>query len=236
MELFYTPRTSVAGGGLVIAGEEAAHIVTVLRRREGDALAVTDGEGALYDAVIVRATRTEVRCSVRGTRAGGGEPSRRVVLAASLLRNPGRFEMLVEKAVELGVAAVQPIVAERTVPRHGRRERWEKIALAAMKQSCRTRLPRVEEPADFRALLASPWEEGTLRLIAHEQESRTTLPAAAPPGGGGMAVIAVGPEGGFSPDELAAAAAAGYVAVGLGPRRLRAETAAILAVGLLTFP
>jgi len=235
MELYYAPPASVAGDSLVIEGEEAAHMAAVMRHRPGDAILVTDGAGTLFDAVIEAVGKRSVSCSVRGRRPGAGEPRRRVVLAPALLRNPSRFDTLVEKAVELGVAAVQPLLTERTVPRHGRRERWEKIALSAMKQSLRATLPPVEPPVPLAEFLAVWRGKGVVKLLAHEAGTRVDLRGAA--GGPESAVVlAIGPEGGFSPREVEEAEAAGFLPVGLGPRRLRSETAAVASLAILTLP
>jgi 16S rRNA (uracil1498-N3)-methyltransferase len=154
-----------------------------------------------------------------------------VTLAVSLLRNPARFDVLVEKATELGVRTIIPMICARTVPRSEKHNRLEKIALSAMKQCGRSWLPRIQPLTAFESMLDRAGGYA-LRLIPHEKTEQSQFigsvlqhhPDAL------SALIVIGPEGGFSEEEMRLANEKGLVPISLGPRRLRAETAAISAL------
>ncbi len=234
VDYFYCPPEGISGDTLVIGGEEFSHLVHVMRKKEGDAIVVVDGRGNAYDAVIRRLERHEASCGVEAKRPHYREPEVRVTLAAGVLKNPSRFDFLVEKATELGVAEIIPMRSARTIPSHARAGRWRKLALAAMKQSGRSWLPGVRELTGFSGVLEEfrGWEN---RVIAHED------PAAGSPFGGvrmpaeGRAgvLLLVGPEGGFAPEEVDACRREGFGTLYLGERRLRTETAAVVALSRL---
>jgi 16S rRNA (uracil1498-N3)-methyltransferase len=154
-----------------------------------------------------------------------------VTLAVSLLRNTSRFEFLVEKATELGVRSIVPMLCERTIRKSEKQARLKKIALAAMKQCGRSYLPRILELADFQSVLNRSPEFG-LRLLPHErtEQSQFIGPVLQHHPKVSSVLIAIGPEGGFSDRELTLAIEKGFVPISLGARRLRTETAAISAL------
>ena len=243
MEYFYAPPECFTGHRCVIEGEEFAHLTHVMRRKVGDALRIVDGAGNAYDAVIESLAARRASCRITAKHGFLHEPRTRVTLAVALLKNPSRYDTLVEKGTELGVAAFAPLLTERTISRHGRTDRWSKIALAAMKQSGRCVLPQILPPQPFAEFVAAA--PGTaLRLLAHEEaggdpfrglpstDSRAE-PRAEPLGQPHEVLACIGPEGGFTSDEAELAASAGFQTVSLGSRRLRTETAAIFLAGLL---
>jgi len=229
MEYFYAPPGAVTPPTLTIGGDEFSHLTHVMRMREGDALRAVDGAGHAYDAVITSIGHREALCRITASHERLHEPARTLTLGAGLLKNPSRFDYLVEKSVELGVSRIVPLLTERTIPRQGKKERWQKLCIAAMKQSGRCVLPRVEEPVSLERFLAACSEP--LKFIPH-QDVTEPLPADAS-GGTGAVALCIGPEGGFSDAEIDAARAAGFLPVSLGTRRLRAETAAVVACALL---
>ncbi len=233
-DFFYCPPSGVTGDTLVITGEELSHMAHVMRKQEGDSLMVVDGTGSAYETVIARLERRSAVCSILARHEGYGEPDVRVTLGVGLLKNPARFDLVVEKATELGVHEIIPLLTERTIPSKSKSGRWKKLTLAAMKQCGRSHWPEVREPAGLRELLGEPRD---LKLVAHEQpsgEGGGRMPRA-----GGMTppvksvLLLVGPEGGFTDDEIGSCRAAGCETVYLGGRRLRTETAAIAALALL---
>jgi 16S rRNA (uracil1498-N3)-methyltransferase len=229
MEYFYAPPEAMRGDQCVIEGEEFAHLTHVMRRKVGDPLRIVDGAGMAYDAVITGIEGRRALCRVEGRHPLLHEPRIRVTLAAGLLKNPSRFDTLVEKGTELGVVRFVPLLTERTIPRHARTDRWRKIALSAMKQAGRCVLPEVAEPVPYAEYVRS-LPPGIVGILPHEQTGGPVLRGPSP----GVEVrICIGPEGGFTDQEVARAVSAGFRPVSLGPRRLRAETAAVLAVGLL---
>jgi 16S rRNA (uracil1498-N3)-methyltransferase len=229
MEYFYAPPEAVRGDQCVIAEEEFAHLTHVMRRKVGDPLRIADGTGMAYDAVITGIEGRRALCRIEARHPLLNEPRVRVTLGAGLLKNPSRFDMLVEKGTELGVVRFVPLLTERTIPRHARTDRWRKIALSAMKQAGRCVLPEVAEPVSLAEYLRS-LPSGGLGIIPHEQ---TEGPALRGPIPGAEVRICIGPEGGFTDLEVAGAVSAGFRPVSLGRRRLRTETAALLAAGLL---
>ncbi|HUI65894.1 MAG TPA: 16S rRNA (uracil(1498)-N(3))-methyltransferase [Bacteroidota bacterium] len=214
---------------LTITEDEFSHLTHVMRMKVGDAIRAVDGAGNAYDAVIAELKLRSAHCTIRAHHRLLHEPPRAITLGAGILKNPSRFDFLVEKVVELGVSRIAPLRTERTIGRQAKVERWQKLCLAAMKQSGRCVLPHVDELQTLDAFLSAP-EARALKLIAHEH---ATQPIAAVVGGGWEhALVCVGPEGGFSDEEIARAVRAGFHVVSLGPRRLRSETAAIISVGL----
>jgi 16S rRNA (uracil1498-N3)-methyltransferase len=219
---------------IVIRGEEYRHLGRVLRKTTGDHVAVTDGCDNWYECVIQLLDRTHAECRIVEVRNRVNEPKMEVTLAVSILRNPARLDFLVEKATELGVRAIIPMICERTVAKQEKHARLEKIAIAAMKQSGRSYLPRISPPSPFVGLMAHA-QSHALRLIPHEATEQSQFigsvlkhhPRAV------SVLVAVGPEGGFTESELAEARGNGFVPISLGPRRLRSETAAISALSWL---
>jgi len=229
MDYFYVSPGNISRNRCIVDGEEFAHLTHVLRRREGDTVRLVDGEGRAYDAVIEEIARTQARCRIEARWERLHESAIHLTLGAAILKNGSNFDFLVEKGTELGVSAFVPLLTERTIPRHARQERWQKIALAAMKQSGRSVLPRVASPQPLEEFLR---DAQGVRLIPHEKTEGPFLRSAMPEGAHAV-VAAIGPEGGFSESEVARAVSAGFLPVSLGPRRLRAETAALVTAGLI---
>ncbi|MBM3972687.1 MAG: 16S rRNA (uracil(1498)-N(3))-methyltransferase [Planctomycetes bacterium] len=201
----------------------AHHLARVLRCRPGDPVRLGDGAGGTADAVVATADKRGVAVDVQACRR---EPAPPVALTlAFALPRLQRTEWLLEHGTELGVAAFQPIWTARTRPGNERPERWQRIVNAAAGQCDRAWLPLVQPACELADLLART-DSGT-RLLAS--------PAGAPsrPLDAGRATLLVGPEGGFSDDELAAIAAAGYAGVRFGGHILRTETAAMVGAALL---
>jgi 16S rRNA (uracil1498-N3)-methyltransferase len=229
MEYFYVPPERIVNGKVEIADEEFTHLVHVMRRKEGDEICVVDGKGATYDVRLVSVGRRSAEGSIVRTIERITEPKIEVTCAVGILKNPSRFDFLVEKTTELGVASIIPLRTARTIPAHAKIERWQKLALAAMKQSGRSRLPEVHELTQFDDVCSSASRYDRC-YIAHEQP--VGEPATTPllsPSGGNVALL-IGPEGGFSDEEVARAIEAGWKPLYLGERRLRTETAAMIAV------
>jgi 16S rRNA (uracil1498-N3)-methyltransferase len=225
MDYFYCTR--ITADSFTIDGEEASHLLHVMRKKEGDEIRLVDGLGTAYDARIESVAKHAASGSVLRSYAGHHEPALRLTLAVGLLKNPSKFDFIVEKVTELGVYEIIPLSTERTIPSHDKSDRWQKLALAAMKQSGRSFLPHVHPVRSLKELLADP-RPFDRKLIAHERP----LDGAPTPAflSTASAVILVGPEGGFSDAEVEAAAAAGYRPWYLGERRLRTETASVVTV------
>lgn len=234
-DYFFCPPEGVAGDTLTIGGTEFSHLVNVMRKKEGDGIIVVDGRGNAYEVVIRRIERHTALCTIGSKRMRFHEPELRVTLAVGVVKNPSRFDFLVEKATELGVSEIIPMRCARTIPSHARSARWRKLALAAMKQSGRSWLPEVRDLSEIAAVLEEFRDCGN-KVVAHED------PAAGPAFGGirksaagdtGLLLL-VGPEGGFTADEVEECLREGFGTLYLGDRRLRTETAAVAALVRLT--
>jgi len=214
---------TLPGPGSYRLGDELAHhLGTVLRARPGDELVLADGRGGSALARVLLADRRRVEVEVDAA-VHRPRPPRAVHLAVALPRST-RAEWLFEHATEVGVAAFWPLWTTRARPQGERAERWQKLVRAAAGQCGRDWLPELRPALELGDFLAHP-ELPRHRLLA---DAAGTAPPAA-----GDAVLLVGPEGGFAPTELAAARAAGFVAVRLGPHVLRTETAALVGAALL---
>jgi 16S rRNA (uracil1498-N3)-methyltransferase len=231
MDHFYVERHDVHGMTLILRGDEAKHLTRVLRKRVGDHILATDGADTMYEAGIVRIERDEVECDIVDAQKNVNEPKIEIALAVALLKNPSRLDFLVEKAVELGVRTVIPMTTERTIPSHDKHTRLEKIALSAMKQCGRCYLPKITDMMEFNVLVNHA-QGYSLRLIPHEKTEQSQFVGTVIQHHTNLksVLLMIGPEGGFTEEEIQLASSNQFVPISLGPRRLRTETAAISAL------
>jgi 16S rRNA (uracil1498-N3)-methyltransferase len=222
----YVPGRRASDGTVRIAGPERRHLRT-LRLGAGDRLRIFDDDGNEHEVLLERVTTREAVGRIVATIAGSHESALELVLVPALVKHD-KMDWVVEKVTELGVARIAPAITRYTVVASGAVERWRRIALAAAKQCGRTRIPTVDVPRPVAELWAAEWPGR--RLVAWEDEAAVRL--ADLPASVAAVTIAIGPEGGFHPDEVAAARTAGFATVTLGRRVLRAETAAVVAVAL----
>ena len=225
----------LATGERVLVGEAARH-VQVLRLQPGAPLTLFDGQGGEWTASITRMGRSDVAVQVREHAAIEREGARAVHLLVGMPANE-RMDWLVEKATELGVASIQPVLTARSVLRlegdraTKRQARWQAIAVAACEQCGRNRVPAVAAPLALQAALRGAGQGGRV-VLSLRAGSRPLRDAAAD----APAVwVLHGPEGGLTPQEEDAALAAGFAPVHLGARVLRSETAAVAALAVLGF-
>jgi 16S rRNA (uracil1498-N3)-methyltransferase len=224
---------ALATGEVLALGAVAARHVQVLRLQPGDALTVFDGRGGEYDALVEHMGRSEVRVRVGQVRAIEREAPVAVHIALAMPANE-RMDWLVEKATELGVASIQPLVAERSVLRlageraQKKQAHWQAIAIAACEQCGRNRVPQVHAVQGLPSWLAAQSAPGCILSLAPGSQALAQHASA------GTITLLSGPEGGFAPGEEADALRRGWQPVNLGPRVLRAETAPLAALALLT--
>lgn len=228
MECFVVSPDDVTGDVLILRGDEAHHAIKSLRLREGDELLATNLEGTCYQCRVALLDHTSVTCAIEQTLPEYGEPVKDILLIQAMIAQPARWEFLLEKATELGVTEIQPVITVRTEQRHLRMDRAERVLRAAVKQTKRARMPRVPEmisleealhnaSVDFREIIL--FEEVAERPLAEIAEARLAL--------------VIGPEGGLTSGEiLMARERFGAQVVSLGNRRLRAETAALAALAI----
>ncbi len=214
---------------VTLAGSEAHHLIHVMRARAGDPVVLFDGSGAEFPSRVARVGRAEVELTVLERHETDRELPRHVLLAVSLPKGD-RQRWLVEKAVELGVAELVPLGAMRSVAQPVRQalDRLRRAVVEASKQCGRNRLMRIAEPVAWPDFVAATLGEPH-RLLAHpgSRHAPYDLPKPAD-----RLLAAVGPEGGFTAEEVALAEAAGWRLVDLGPRTLRVETAALMLAAL----
>ena len=228
MQLFYAPDFTAPRYRL--RDEEARHALRVLRLRAGDPICLTDGRGSLYRCRIERIDPKGCEVALVAHRSGVGARPWRLSVAVAPTKNPDRFEWFLEKAAEVGIDEIIPLETARSERRTLKRERGDKILVAAMKQSLKCSLPQLHELTPFETLVRTPFDG--LRLIAHCDAPRTSegkryLPRQLAPG---VSVqVLIGPEGDFSPAEIDLALACGFRETALGSQRLRTETAAVAA-------
>lgn len=222
----------VASHQATLTGSEARHLMKVLRAKPGDEVTLFDGTGREYRAEVIETRRSDVRLRVVSRSAVDRESPVRFTLGVALPRGDGQ-RWLLEKAVELGVARVVPLLTDRGVarPKAGTLDRLRRAVIEASKQCGRNRLLEIATPATLDEF-ASAAPESAVRWIAHPGRSHRRDPAAFP--AGTEVYAAVGPEGGFTEEELAGALAAGWQPIGLGRRILRVETAALALAARIT--
>ena len=230
----YVDAVLERGARLTLTGGAAGHLTRVLRLRPKAALKLFNGRGGEFRASIERAQGSKVTVAI-----GEHEPIERespfpLTLAQGVSRGE-RMDLVVQKATELGVARLVPLLTERSIVRLNgeqsdrKSSHWRAIAIAACVQCGRNRLPEVALPAQLREFLRQPSGEG-VRLLLSPSATRRIEDVSRPAGG---ATVLIGPEGGLSDAEQEDALTAGFTAVNLGPRVLRTETAAIASLTLL---
>lgn len=235
------PRFFVNGtpenGVLTLRGEDAHHAARVLRMRVGEALTLCDGAGADYSCTVETLADGAVACRVLAQMPNAAEPQHRVTLFMALPKGD-KMELIVQKAVELGVYEIVPYLSKNCVSRPDKTDkkvaRWQKIADEAAKQCGRGVLPRVAPVASAAQAIASAAQAQTA-LFFYENEKDTGLRDALAHGVGQTVSMLVGPEGGFAPAEAEAAVQAGLASVSLGPRILRCETTPIAALAAVLY-
>ncbi|PSQ80352.1 MAG: 16S rRNA methyltransferase [Bacteroidetes bacterium QS_8_68_15] len=232
---FYAPPSAVHGRRLVLPPEEARHATRALRHGPGDEILVVDGEGARHRVRLDQLGEEKTVGTILGTEHDAGEPPYELTVGLGLLKKRSRFETVLEKAVELGAARLVPLRTRYTEAASLRRERSERILRAALKQSGRSRLPRLDAPVPLEDLVEEVRNGGSFdrSFLAHRRHRHPADPSLASALSGTdrapRLLVLIGPEGGFSEEEVARAEAAGATVVALGPRRLRTETAALTA-------
>ena len=226
------------GTEIALPPQAAAHAARVLRLRSGDFLTLFNGDGQDYPAELVEVDARAVRARVLAAQPPANESPLRIVLAQALARGE-KMDWIVQKATELGAAAIVPLLTERSEvklddARGAKRvAHWRAVAISACEQSGRATIPSIDAPRPLETWLASrPADSDAMRLVLHPgsggvrpREMKLTAPC--------EVSLAVGPEGGFGERDLAALRDAGFRALSLGPRILRTETAGLAAIAAL---
>ncbi len=233
MQLFYNPNILETAKEVTFDKEESRHIITVLRMKEGDSFKITNGKGVFFDARIISANPKGCLTEIRSHETQKPLPYQ-LHLAVAPTKLNDRYEWFLEKATEIGVSEITPIICDHSERKVIKLERYEKIIQSAMKQSLKGYLPILNEAVSFNDFIKSEMKSGNLKFIAHcEDTDRKILKSLLLPKK--KITILIGPEGDFSSEEINLAKKNGYVPVTLGESRLRTETAAIVACHSVAF-
>ena len=240
MRRFFLPKRQIRDNHGIITGQELIHLRKALRLAPGERITVFDDSGWEHEAVIRSLSPEQGEIEIVSSRAADRESPLQLTLAVALTKGE-KMDLVVEKATELGVQTIIPFVSAYAVPKldgakiSKRAGRWSKIAMSAAKQCGRTRIPRIDPLCEFEGLIRRPWPQ-TLKLFFWEKEQTQTLDKVHEREGKvESALLAVGPEGGFTAAEAELAQAQGFEPVTLGKRILRAETAAVTALTLAQY-
>ena len=224
MNVFYLPDAE--NGMVSFPEEESKHCVKVLRMQAGDHFCVTDGKGSLYDAELVEAHPKRAVACLSNKRQGYDNRPFMLEIAIAPTKLNERTEWFLEKATEIGIDKVQLFASYHSERRVANVERFRKVMIAAMKQSIKSKLPDIEDVMDFNKLVKQPFDGQ--KFIAWIDDD-VTEHLCDKYEKGQNAIVLIGPEGDFSPEEVQMAKENGFIPVSLGDARLRTETAAVVA-------
>ena len=231
MELFYAYESD--GRFCRLDADESGHCCRVLRHRAGDEIHVIDGIGTMYRCRLVDDSPKGAEAEVLEAFPGWGGHPYHLTVACCPTKNNDRFEWFVEKATEVGVDRIVPLIGERSERKVYPTDRALRIALSATKQSLKSRIPQIDEPVSVKDFIShSGLDPESLKLIAYCFEGSTrriSIQEALRAYGGCDVTVLIGPEGDFSPEEARLAIDHGYIPIHLGTSRLRTETAAVMA-------
>lgn len=225
---FYEPLVASGIQQYTMSEASSKHCIQVLRMQEGDRIDLTNGQGGLFHAIIQVAHKKNAIVQITDAEQHP-VPNQQLHLGISLLKNAVRLEWLFEKATEMGVHTIVPLLCERTIHERFKTDRMQHIIQSAMIQSQQAWLPILSTPMNFKQFIEQ--YNAIDKYIAHcEPTQKTSIKSLTP---SNDLIIAIGPEGDFSPNEIEQALATNYQAIGLGPTRLRTETAGIFALSIL---
>ncbi len=229
LPFFYIEKITSATNQLVLNEENSRHVVQVLRMQNGEQLQLTDGLGNITTAEVT--DNHKKKCTVKII-SNSFQPKKEAnhTIAISLVKNAHRFEWFLEKATEIGITEIIPLICSRTEKQHFRLDRMQGILISAMLQSQQCWLPVMHEPIKFRAFADGTYSQQ--KLIAHCEEDAKQLMTSLKSNDSGT-LICIGPEGDFTVDEIYQATENGFIPVTLGSTRLRTETAGVVAAALL---
>jgi 16S rRNA (uracil1498-N3)-methyltransferase len=231
MQLFYNPNINETQNSFVFDKEESKHIIKVLRKKEGDILHVTNGLGFLFTTEITSAS--DSKCKVKILSFEKQEPSKFYLhLAVAPTKMNERYEWFLEKATEIGVQEITPIICDHSERKIIKTDRFQKILESAMKQSLHYYLPKLNEPISFKDFIKIE-KSGQLYIAHCEETAKKSIKKELKTNE--AVTILIGPEGDFSVNEIQIAIDNNYIPVSLGATRLRTETAAIVACHSVVF-
>lgn len=226
MQLFYHPEVSAGDKEVIFPREESKHIVKVLRKKEGDQLHITNGKGWLFITELISASQNGCTAKVLNSTQEPPAPYYLHMAVAPTKMND-RYEWFLEKATEIGVQEITPVICDHSERKVVKLNRFERVLQSALKQSLHTRFPVLNEPLTFSEFLQNDFEGQ--KFIAHCEDDANKNLLSKRIASNSRVTILIGPEGDFSSDEIKLALDKGWEPVSLGHSRLRTETAAIVA-------
>ena len=230
MSLPYFYETDITFPHHTLTEETAKHCIQVLRMKEGEWMLLTNGNGSSYKAIIININKKS--CEVKIEEVINHQPKpANISIAISLLKNTARLEWFIEKATEIGVASIIPLICEHTEKQNFRYDRMNNILIAAMLQSQQTFLPHLYQPKKYNDFINEDFEG--IKLIAHCADDEKKLMNDVIENDKNILML-IGPEGDFSSDEIQLALLKNFKPVSLGSTRLRSETAGVVAATLLS--
>jgi 16S rRNA (uracil1498-N3)-methyltransferase len=224
MQLFYVPN--ISGSEIILDETESKHAIRVLRLQKGDQIQVVDGKGGFYMAEIADANPKKCRLTIVNSALDFGKRNFHLHIAIAPTKNIDRFEWFLEKATEIGIDEITPLLTSHSERKTINAERLEKILVSAMKQSLKAYLPQLHELTTFKELIINNKTENKFIAYCDEIQKIHLKDLATK---GNNTLILIGPEGDFSPEEIKLAIENGFKVVSLGESRLRTETAGIVA-------
>lgn len=240
MPNYFINKSSIKDNRIEISGEVLRHLRDSLRIKTGEKISCVDEEGTRYSIRVSELRRELLSGEIIGTEERDIKASLRINLVQSLPKGP-KFDLIIQKATELGVTTITPVISERSVVKlekergDGKYQRWERIALEAAQQSDRRDIPDIAQPVLLRDFLSS-YAKCDLNLLLWEGEKKQGIKDVLRNAGDVKSVtILIGPEGGFSDVEVQQALSAGFISVSLGELILRTETAPIAAISILQY-
>ena len=224
MNLFYTPQLQKPL--FKLDEEESKHLIRVLRKQIGDVITTTNGKGMFYECEIIDGNAKGCLVEVKNERNGDDTRNFHIHLAVAPTKNINRFEWFLEKVTEMGVDSLTPIITFHSERRDVKPDRLEKVLVAAMKQSLKSRLPELHDAVKFNQFIQKPFD-GDKFIAFIDREVTHELASLCKPNK--STLVLIGPEGDFSREEVEEAKQQGFIPVKLGPARLRTETAGVAA-------
>jgi len=232
MQLFYTPDIDVLDETFTLSKEESRHIIRVLRLKEKSQIYITDGEGNLFRTEIIDDNQNACKVTILEVSSNHEKRDYYIHMAVAPTKNNDRYEWFLEKATEIGVDEITPIIGKHSERKKIKIERFEKVILSGVKQSLKAYIPKINEAIKLKDFLKKDFDGD--KFIAHcveddKKSLKSELTA------GRRYLVMIGPEGDFDKEEIALALEKGFIPVTLGNFRLRTETAALVAVHSIAF-
>ena len=235
MHRFFANKSNFSNNLVVLEGSDVSHIRTVLRLTVGDKIEVLDGEGSLYLVRLSEFRKKLIKCEILSSEKNNVESPLKIYLGQSMVKGNG-FDVILRKAVELGAYSISPLLTERTVTKSNSDKkiiRWKKIVEESSKQCGRSLIPKVSNSIIRLKTFCQQASDSDLKLIFWEMENKKSLKDINPETAPNSASVLIGPEGGFTQEEVETARSYGFHSLGLGPRIFRAETAPLVVLSLL---